>query len=75
MLPVGLDYAAFDVGVNSDHCRRQRLSWWRRVLIVDYCEERMRFLRSLGGKNVFRRTEAGRSVSPARTRNGSTKTS
>lgn len=74
LLPVGLDYAAFDFGVNSgpatavkklqkvlgvnedgvvggvtvDACRDYQGGIEK--LIRDYCDERMRYLRSLGGK-------------------------
>lgn len=83
VLPAGLDYAAFDFGVNSGpsravkslqavlaakggyagkvdgHIGEQTLAAVKaypggvRMLIIDYCEERMRFLRSLGGKTGF----------------------
>lgn len=73
LLPVGLDYAAFDYGVNSGPARAvkslqkvvgvtqdgivggQTLAAVERYpggvpsLIKAYCDERMRFLRSLGG--------------------------
>jgi len=74
LLPSGLDYAAFDYGINSGPGRAVRSlqkvvgvsqdgivggGTLRAVkdypggiekLIRDYCDERMRFLRSLGGK-------------------------
>lgn len=83
ILPAGLDYAAFDFGVNSGparaikslqsvlaakagyagkidgHIGEQTLAAIAafpggvRMLIIDYCEERMRFLRGLGGKTGF----------------------
>lgn len=83
VLPAGLDYAAFDYGVNSGptraikslqtvlaanagyngkldgHLGEQSLAAVAaypggvRMLIIAYCEERMRFLRSLGGKQGF----------------------
>nr|WP_314094227.1 glycoside hydrolase family 108 protein [uncultured Shinella sp.] len=83
VLPVGLDYAAFDFGVNSGptravkalqtvlaakglyagkidgHIGEQTIAavgaypGGVRMLIVDYCAERMRFLRSLGGTTGF----------------------
>lgn len=83
LLPSGLDYAAFDYGVNSGPSRAVR-SLQRVVgtsqdgivgsmtidavnryhggiesLIVDYCDERMRFLRSLGGSQGFRTNGRG----------------
>jgi lysozyme family protein len=83
VLPAGLDYAAFDFGVNSGptrsikslqavlasagaykgeidgHCGEQTVAavgaypGGVRMLIIAFCEERMRFLRSLGGKQGF----------------------
>lgn len=83
LLPAGLDYAAFDFGVNSGptravkslqavlaanagykgkidgHLGEQSLAAVAaypggvRMLIIAYCEERMRFLRSLGGAQGF----------------------
>lgn len=77
LLPVGLDYAAFDFGVNSGPARAvkslqkvvgitqdgivgsqtvdavNRYSGGINALIKAYCEERMRFLRALGGKQGF----------------------
>lgn len=77
LLPAGLDYAAFDYGVNSGPARA--IKSLQKVLgidqdgivgvqtaaaanaypggvsklIRDYCDERMRFLRSLSGKQGF----------------------
>lgn len=77
LLPPGLDYAAFDFGVNSGPARavkalqkvvgarqdgvvgEQTLDAVRKypggvaALIRAYCDERMRFLRSLGGAQGF----------------------
>lgn len=77
LLPVGLDYAAFDYGVNSGPARAvkslqavvgvaqdgivggqtlaavERYPGGVEALIRAYCDERMRFLRSLGGKQGF----------------------
>lgn len=77
VLPPGLDYAAFDFGVNSGPARAVKslqrvvgvrqdgqigeltLAAVRRYgggvsqLIRDYCAERMRFLKTLGGKQGF----------------------
>jgi lysozyme family protein len=77
LLPAGLDYAAFDYGVNSGPSRAvkslqkvvgitqdgivggqtvdavARYPGGVEVLIKAYCDERMRFLRSLGGKQGF----------------------
>lgn len=83
VLPAGLDYAAFDFGVNSGpsravkslqavlaakgaytgkidgHIGEQTISAVNSypggvpALITAYCDERMRFLRSLGGKTGF----------------------
>lgn len=77
LLPVGLDYAAFDFGVNSGPSRavkslqkvvgvaqdgtvggetlRQVANYPGGIeaLVRAYCDERMRFLRSLGGKQGF----------------------
>lgn len=83
VLPAGLDYAAFDFGVNSGptraikslqavlaaqgvykgkvdgHAGEQTIAAVAaypggvRMLIITYCEERMRFLRGLGGKQGF----------------------
>ena len=77
LLPVGLDYAAFDFGVNSGPARavkalqkavgmrqdgvvgEQTLDAVRKypggvsAVIRAYCDERMRFLRSLGGAQGF----------------------
>lgn len=81
VLPVGLDYAAFDFGVNSGPSRAvkslqkvlgvpqdgivggQTLAAVKArnvdELITAYCEERMRFLRSLGGKTGWRNNGRG----------------
>lgn len=83
VLPAGLDYAAFDFGVNSGpmtalkklqtvlaaagtykgkidgHIGEQTVDGVKnypggvRMLIIAYCDERMRFLRGLGGKQGF----------------------
>lgn len=77
LLPVGLDYAAFDYGVNSGPARAvkslqkvvgvpqdgivggqtlaavERYPGGVQALIKAYCDERMRFLRSLGGAQGF----------------------
>lgn len=77
LLPVGLDYAAFDYGVNSGPARAvkslqkvvgvaqdgivggqtlaavDRYPGGAAALIKAYCDERMRFLRSLGGAQGF----------------------
>lgn len=77
LLPVGLDYAAFDFGVNSGPARAvkslqkvvgvtqdgivggqtvaavQAYKGGVPALIRAYCDERMRFLRSLGGAQGF----------------------
>ncbi len=77
ILPIGLDYAAFDFGVNSGpsravkvlqsvlgvrqdgHVGEQTLFAVKgykggvAALIRDYCDARMRFLRSLGGAQGF----------------------
>lgn len=77
LLPAGLDYAAFDYGVNSGPARAvkslqkvvgvtqdgivggqtlaavERYPGGVQSLIRAYCDERMRFLRSLGGKQGF----------------------
>lgn len=77
LLPIGLDYAAFDFGVNSGPAtavkKLQKVLGVRvdghageataeaaktypggiQKLIRDYCDERMRYLRSLGGKQGF----------------------
>jgi lysozyme family protein len=77
VLPVGLDYAAFDFGINSGPMRAVKTlqkvlgvkqdGWIGTAtlaaiasypgglssLIRDYCEARMAFLRSLGGKQGF----------------------
>lgn len=77
LLPAGLDYAAFDFGVNSGPARAvkslqkvvgvaqdgivggqtlaavDRYPGGVQALIKAYCDERMRFLRSLGGAQGF----------------------
>lgn len=83
VLPAGLDYAAFDFGVNSGpvtalkklqtvlaaakvyagkidgHIGEQTVAGVNafpggvRMLIIAYCDERMRYLKSLGGKQGF----------------------
>lgn len=83
LLPVGLDYAAFDFGVNSGpataikklqtvlaaagvyagnidgHIGEQTLAGVKaypggvRMLIIAYCDERMKYLRGLGGSTGF----------------------
>jgi lysozyme family protein len=83
LLPAGLDYAAFDFGVNSGpttalkrlqvvlaaakvymgkidgHIGEQTVAGVDafpggvRMLIIAYCDERMRYLKSLGGKQGF----------------------
>lgn len=89
VLPAGLDYAAFDFGVNSGpttavrklqtvlvakgvyagkvdgHIGEQTIAaiaaypGGARMLIIDYCDERMRYLRSLGGGQGFKANGRG----------------